>query len=811
MAPAAINTNVEGLSVPEDNSKRDTKTSPVPDSFGDAGLNLSDATMTKVEVEDVYKIPKILYTGAGNCVTSDILDYLARPFIAETGTLASTDSRTTFSWVSPFKNKMVSTNTTYYYRKLAGYHMIRCTLNLRLQVNANKFQSGRYILAWLPTGGGSSQNQMMGEYQQMHAYSLYQITQLPHCEIDINRETSTEISIPFMNCFQGYPLMNLLSNKTWNDVGYYRLIPYVPLGSASGSTTAGYVIWMWLTDVELSGVAFPESGWRFESGSLSETNKGEQGPVESTLKKVSKSANIVSRIPLLSSFTKPLSWVTNILGDAAHVWGWSSPVTQKAVERVVSMPMGYMACSNVNRASYPLSLSVDNELSTAPGFAGKDVDELSISYFVSIPTFIYDASFTTSNVKDDVLFSAILSLPAFKTTFTDGSITTTCFSTVTFAAAHFDYWRGSLKFKFKIVKTEFHTGRLMLIVAYDHSRLGLTPTATVGTSQYGLRTIIDIREQTEFCCTVPFMALSNWARYVDKIGDIKLVVLDPLVAPATVTSSIDILVEIAGGDDFEVAYPTIATGYPITPVCGYQYQSGDLNGNEDLLSDDYLGGVKPVSHPTIDAEYCMGEKILSLRSLFKRFCYWCTSGTTSCDTHTLRPYEFDMAYNADGSHYYTFSHPADILTRFASCYAMVRGGIRIRAVMQTPTMLNWMAYLGSGYPGSAVGPIALSSGISFTSACINSQVRGVSLVRSDLSGLDVQIPYYYEAHSMPVVTNLAASTGNLYDATTQQNELNLVVNFPSATTTPVYYFRSAADDFNLGCFVSIPPMIVGTT
>ncbi len=98
-----------------------------------------------------------------------------------------------------------------------------------------------------------------------------------------------------------------------------------------------------------------------------------------------------------------------------------------------------------------------------------------------------------------------------------------------------------------MVKTEFHSGRIIVTyVPYDY-RLGSPTTNVFSTDmqQYSSKTTYDVSSMTEFEVIVPFASNTPWAETGHPIGWLDMFVLDPLKAPNTVSSSITKLVEVA--------------------------------------------------------------------------------------------------------------------------------------------------------------------------------------------------------------------------------------------------------------------------
>lgn len=70
------------------------------------------------------------------------------------------------------------------------------------------------------------------------------------------------------------------------------------------------------------------------------------------------------------------------------------------------------------------------------------------------------------------------------------------------------------------------------------------------------------------------------------IGTLQVSVLDPLICPATVSTTVPILIEVCGGPDFELAVP-VAVKSDLVPTYVYTPQMGDPN----VIVDGVIGGA----------------------------------------------------------------------------------------------------------------------------------------------------------------------------------------------------------------------------
>jgi hypothetical protein len=227
------------------------------------------------------------------------------------------------------------------------------------------------------------------------------------------------------------------------------------------------------------------------------------------------------------------------------------------------------------------------------------------------------------------------------------------FPALAMAALPFRYWTGTLKFRFQIVCSAFHKGRLKIV--YDPSY--------IDTNEYNTNylEVIDIAETQDFTIeigngqertllerAVPGTDNQSWMFNTTPLfpasygnGVVGVFVVNELTTPnSTINNDIQINVFVSAGDDFEVFVPSDDfQKFTFKPQSGLEPQSGmeENNGESEgvpapqTLSSDILGtGVQSTE---LVNKVFVGEAITSFRPLLKRYNRWrrertCASFTT---------------------------------------------------------------------------------------------------------------------------------------------------------------------------------------
>lgn len=566
---------------------------------------------------DKKELPNYVNIGAGikDAAVSqrmhDIKNFLSRPIHCVSGSWSITDIAGTTITNMPMPSACFNSSEMIK-EKLRGFYGFRARMKIRVQLNAQRFQQGRLILHWLP--------HISSPERVAHANShLTFITQQPRIDLDA-RDSDVELIVPYVNPSLYYDL-----TTGQNPFGTFRISVYSPLVSVSGPTNVDYAVWCQFEDIEVvyptvsSNILVAQSG-KIRSrrgagpGTINvtdaELNSQDLGPVSGFLSKVSTAAGIIGEIPVLSSVAAPASWVASVLSRSAQAMGFSKPTVESVSSKAMLSMFPGTNNSDMPDNSMKLSLSCSNKIQHLPGFAGTDIDEMSIQYLAQIPAFVNSYNWTTSGqvgvrlgywkTNPCALDTGINSLSNYYTVTVSGVPYNIYRPTpVAYLGSMFRRWRGSVNYTFKFVKTEFHSGRLMFVF---YPGAVSVQDVTFQKSQYCYRQVLDLREANEFTINVPYVSLRPWcdlpnrAFFEEPFGVVALFILNPLRAPETVSQSVDILLEVSGGHDTEFQWPMTAGRAPVlsTGIINTQMMSMNMDGDEESKLDTEVASIAAV-------------------------------------------------------------------------------------------------------------------------------------------------------------------------------------------------------------------------
>jgi len=762
------------------------------------------------------EFPKYVSIGASfkdvalNQRTHEIENFLGRPILCASGIWSTTNVVGSQLQTIPLPSACLSNAA--YADKVRGFYGFRAKMVCRVQVNSQRFQQGRLLLHYLP------QTATMSNYRKLTSLaSLVTITQQPRVDFNLNEDTEVRLEIPYVSNSLYYSM----ADGSF-DFGTFYLTVYGLLRTGSGATTCSYSVFCHFEDVEVCYPAVSQMGVKTltarggrSGGDVQDVELRDAGlgPLSGGLARVAGAGMILSEMPFLSAFTMPVSWAAGILSRAADALGFCKPNNAGPAERRTLSTFAYMNNSNAVDNSSKMAVRSDNHVQMVPGFGGTDIDEMNFSHMLRVPAYFQTLTWTTAQAVGASLSTFALRPNAYYEPRTVSGQSLRFTAPMGYVANHFQWYRGSIGVKLKVVKTEFHSGRLQ--IAFFPGKNISASVATLANSQYVFREVVDLRVSSEITVVFPWSALTPYYRIQDLYGYMDVRVLNPLVAPDALSTTVDIIIEVFGGDDLEFACPVPMQYQPVlySSQCGvprFRSQTGVSATIEPEKHAIDLSTITPELEPSL---YCMGERILSIRQMVKRFTTMYTAQAV-----VIAPANSYMTIDPNANYLPSVGLTdglknladvrVDMVSYYAACFRFVRGGMRYKFIDPLAT--------GAYYVNTYVGPGAAASVTPVTFAGTNSVVNGldqpVVVVPSLTGGIEVEMPYYNATHASHVrLTNGSTLSSDQREIT--DSALVLQINTAqSVTATPTSFspatrvFRAAADDYSLGFFIGVPPL-----
>lgn len=569
-----------------------------------------------------------------------LANFLARPvkiFSSDWATSNPAYADTFNPWQNFFTNAAVK-------NKLRYYHNVRCRLHLKFVINGNPFLFGRVVAAYTPLHSASGYPVLTTNIPA----TATRATCRPHIFIDPTTSQAGEMVLPFFWYYNYFRVPNI----DWIHAGIIDLMAMARLKHANGATMSTRItVFAWAEDVSLTAPTNVLGALTSQSGVTGDEYDRKPSTIATTM---STMAGMLSNVPVIGPYARASSMVLGKLGDAARIFGYSRPI-ETAVGVVRPVYTSNLANTNVPDTTMKLSTDVKQEVTIDSRTVGMDgTDEMTIQSIACRSAYLFTIPWTFSTAAGTKIGSLGVT-PYLASRYTIASIPVQQrFNLLPcgHAAMPFRNWRGTMKYRFQIVASNYHKGRI--VVQYDPH------DSNVHGYNTAYNRVVDISEERDFTIEVgwntpalyldardfsnegdPFAVGATNIVYHETYlnGQLSIWVVNELTAPAAgeVDNDISILVFASCGDDIEFQNPTSAmleafTFHPVDPPTDDLLEQ--QSGVDPVVADDLQNTTNPLEPITTNpdseigktiqgdsklADVCFGERIVSFRSLIKRF------------------------------------------------------------------------------------------------------------------------------------------------------------------------------------------------
>lgn len=603
-------------------------------------------------------------------------------------------------WTNYFSNQRVL-------NRLANYNLLRCKLHVKIIINGNGFQYGRAIATYLPFASLDTLTRDSGLIRA----DLVQTSQLPHVFMDPTTSTGGDLLLPYFD----YRNNMSVPDNTWDELGSMTLRSINDLKHANGASDKVTIsVFAWAEDVHMSVLTTAEP-YSIQSGKeIDEANL--KGIISGPATAVAKAAGALKVVPQIAPFAIATEAGASTVAKLAKVLGYSRPNQTKDPEVFNPRPLSSLATTTTPDAAQKLTVDDKQELSIDPRLAGLgSSDPMDIRGIAKRESYLTTFNWTIGTAPESLLWNTRIS----PVTWAEDGLepTSYMFPACAAAALPFKYWTGTMRYRFQIVCSNFHKGRLKLV--YD--------PVNINSNEYNTNylEIIDIADKTDFTIEIgngqatsllehhrpgqsSVTELYSTTGYTSKDvgnGVLGIYVVNELTTPnSTVNNDIEINVFVSAGDDFEVFVPdNWFQRFVFRPQSGHEISEEDIkrhytrqSGNE--TNPDSQNTEEPsapqqtqsesigptlTNHELLGRVY-VGESIKSFRALLKRY-----------NLHT-------SLFHVEDAARYTYAGGYSI-------YPYLRGAVQ-GAIHSTNTdgpynfanslLLHWVTLAHSGWRGS---------------------------------------------------------------------------------------------------------------
>jgi hypothetical protein len=566
-----------------------------------------------------------------------LADFLSRPVLISSVTWAEVDAVGTKITLEPWR-LFFDTPTIKY--KLNNWAFVRCNLHVRVVFNASPFYYGSSMINWRPLQGLSPSY----IYDDGTPKRMIPFSQMPgRVMIEPQHPEDVEMVLPFF-----WPVNFLRCEKAtdFTNMGLLYLNIINALQSANGTVGTGITLkfYAWATEVSLSG---PSVGLSMQDGNMDEY--GMDGPISKPASAIANIAARLGNIPIIGRFATATQIGASAVGHIAKLFGFTNVpvISDQAGFQPRALPP--IATTDIGFPFEKFTVDSKNELTIDHSSVGLDsLDELPVASLVQRESFLTSFSWSSATAADTLLFTSAVTPTLFDSTAVPNQ--TLYMTPMCWLATMFDYWRGDVIFRFRVVCSKFHRGRLK--ISYDPDGYAGLNVTTDQSSHLIMTKIVDINEDTNVEFRVPYQQYVAWCstsagntmtpatrrwgssgfKHVrgETNGSLAITIQTMLTAPVDI-SVVHVQVYVRGAENMDFASPSTVTFGGLTPA---EIQDGEIPVSDEiknLSSTDIISVSSGKISSPVDHLYLtyMGERIASLRVLLRRQCKIYTHATAS--------------------------------------------------------------------------------------------------------------------------------------------------------------------------------------
>lgn len=576
-----------------------------------------------------------------------IAEFLKRPLLIATVDMAV--GGTVTPWATFLTNPAVAA-------KIRNAYLIRGNMHMRFIPQADMYTYGMATVT--PTIHGKVCDPYASDYGAM---------------IDVGSQKEMELKTPY---FGETPFIVVPNAAAATQFSYQISAVVGPYSTNSAvAPPVTFSVYCWITDLDIR-VPYAQSvkqAVRWVDDTFGNNDAFEDTPsglISKPMSALNKAGNILGDVPFIGSIAKTAGSIAGAIGKVASFFGFSRPLNNLDATQVIIRQNTNMAATA--GLDYSINVSSDPKRSKTldPTTAiGMGYDQLSFGYISRHWGYIDVSTFATTNNVGDTLDSYWV-YPGMCPLSGSGLRMTPMAS----VALMFKYWTGSLEFKFVVIASPFHKGRVRIFWNPQAATENPTNTTTMIT--------LDITPGNTGTLVVPWGSeLPYRPCGVGELGPIGTpngmsngfvyVQVDQKLQCPTLTSSAYLLTFVRAGEDMDWnvvsgttlntyhrtarpaggsiarTVPTLSVAYPagavVLPVINQSIREPVAWGVSNASTVDLVGKDIPLE--------IFGEKVTTFRALLKKSyfsgIYTIPSGTS---INGIRFRRLPVAPEYDGTH-----------------------------------------------------------------------------------------------------------------------------------------------------------------
>jgi hypothetical protein len=473
--------------------------------------------------------------------------------------------------------------------------------------------------------------------------------------------------------------------------------------------------------------------------------------------------------------------------------------TAKTLQRPAT---SFALASGVDGAEI-LAMHIENHVATDPTVYTTPVDYMLAKNYISLPYVIDIGNFTDATPTD----TRIIDIPVHPTLCKNETYALNWLKHYpTYLmnwAKGFRWWTGSIKFKLIFTCSSLISARVRIAWIPDP-----TYSAALVSDEDGdvINKVFDIKGDTTVTFNIPYLREKAWLPVVHPNYNIppvtnwdyangQLIVsvkVSPTVGQPDATPTVDYALEIAGGEDFRCAEPTmIWPSMDVVPppmsnkseIHGQMESVSKLTAvsdNREEFRQPFEGLVPAVS--CIQTGVTMGEEVQSWPEYLKRYTSYSAVDASIISTlEQLNPWNVSTVMTQ--WHYHM------------KCWLFHRGSLRFKTICMTTNERFTQVWYNNRSGSDAAFPFEAPSS---TTLMANLGSNGLCVFDSNLSTIsEVQLPFYYDCNMVPMGMQLGRN---------RLPNIGFTILSGPETTAEFQIFISVGDDYTCGYPLPPPPL-----
>lgn len=718
-------------------------------------------------------------------------------------------------WSLFFGNKRVI-------NRINNYALMSANLHIKVTINGNGFYYGRMMVDYLPLSAYDTSTPRTTDRQSNRTPASQRL----NFQVDPTTSSGGEMVLPFIWMFDKLSI----PAAQWSLMGTLYFRELALLKHANAATTPLEInVFAWAENVDLS-LPTSTNSTSLVNQSGDEYGHGKFGNMATALTGI---ASGMSDMPVIGPYARASQLALRGASAIAGMAGFSRPPNDDP-EYIVRKVVTNLVNTDAQDGSTKLTVDSKQELSVGSESLNLTLpDEMDIKCVASKQSYLTQFYWDLTHSVDEPLFYSKVSPMLYNTESTPVNYyPPACM----FASLPFRFWRGKMKFRFQVVASSFHRGRLL--ITWNPST---TPSNELNVL---VSTVVDLDKERDVTVEVPWglpntMAQVATPSLLDKgylgnpsltafttdqaydNGTLGVYVLNSLAVPNTAATAVVQINVYVSLEDAEYGVPddNVISNVVFTNQSGVEPDI-DVPMPINVETDRVMGYTEPAN--TTMSTY-MGERITSFRTLLKRYCYHMSTVLTPPSANTrvyylsrFATFPYFQGTVTSGIYGGVNSCRTTFINYLTPAFLAQRGGVRTKLVY-VPTGSSVPYYL-SACRTRATTYVNSSTDISTSTATestLNGTAawayagRGIDLTNPSVQPtLEVEHPFQRNAR---FATAKDRSNGKTHTPVKECFEVTAFAQCAATTERHILlHYTAAAEDFSLLLFQGAPAFTIST-